>query len=91
MRNLLFGQPEAAFEPVNACALAAPRLSTCFVQLAIAAVEAGREREAEEAVARLFEINPRFTITRQLQLVPIRHADEASRFVQLLRSAGLPH
>jgi adenylate cyclase len=88
--HTFLGQPEAAFELANACALAAPRLSPCFVQLAIAAQEAGREREAEEAVARLLEINPRFTITRQLQLVPIRHADEATRFAHLLRSAGLP-
>jgi adenylate cyclase len=88
--HTFLGQPEIAFELASACASAAPRLSPCFVQLAIAAKEAGREREAEEAAARLLEINPRFTISRQLQLVPIRHAEDAARFAALLRSAGLP-
>jgi adenylate cyclase len=83
-------------EPVNALALAlscttgAPNLQPCFIQLAIAAKEAGQEAEARSAADRVLEINPGFSISRQVQLVPFRRPEDAGRFADLLRRAGLP-
>jgi adenylate cyclase len=84
------GEPENALALARSCASVAPNLQPCFVQLAIAAKEARQDAEARSAANRVLEINPGFSVSRQVQLVPFRRSEDASRFADLLRRAGLP-
>lgn len=84
------GEPERALTLARACTAVAPHLQPCFTQLAIAAKEAGQDAEARIAARRIVEINPDFSISRQVQLVPFRRAEDAEKFAGFLRRAGLP-
>jgi adenylate cyclase len=84
------GEPENALNLARSCTTVAPQLQPCFMQLAIAAKEAGQDAEARTAAHRIVEINPNFSISRQVQLVPFRHSKDAEKFADLLRRAGLP-
>ncbi|WP_260900089.1 tetratricopeptide repeat protein [Chelativorans salis] len=82
------GEPENALALARSCTTVNPNLQPCFIQLAIAAKETGQEAEARSAADRVIEINPGFSISRQVQLVPFRRPEDASRFADLLRRAG---
>jgi TolB-like protein/DNA-binding winged helix-turn-helix (wHTH) protein len=84
------GEPENALTLARSCTTVAPNLQPCFLQLAIAAKEAGQDAEARSAAERVVEINPDFSISRQIQLVPFRRPEDAETFAHLLRRAGLP-
>jgi adenylate cyclase len=84
------GEPENALTLARSCTTVAPHLQPCFMQLAIAAKEAGQDAEARSAAGRVVEINPDFSISRQIQLVPFRRSEDSEKFAGLLRRAGLP-
>jgi adenylate cyclase len=84
------GEPENALTLARSCTTVAPYLQPCFVQLAIAAKEAGQDAEARSAANRVLEINPDFSISRQIQLLPFRRPEDADKFAALLRRAGFP-
>ena len=62
----------------------------CFVFLAIAAKESGREEEARGAVRRILEIYPKFTIKRHMDVAPFKKETDAAQFAEYLRRIGLP-
>ena len=81
---------EPAFRLASSCTERAPRHYHCFLYLAIAAKESGREEEARGAVRRLLEIYPKFTIKRHMHIAPFKKDADAAQFAAYLRRLGLP-
>ncbi len=85
--HILVGEFESALALTRSCAERAPELQNCFIYLAIAANELGREEEAYAAVRRVVELNPKFTIRGLLALVRFRNETKLAGY---LRRAGFP-
>ena len=51
---------------------------------------AGRLAQAQEAMARMREIDPALRVTNLTHLVPFRRPEESARYAEGLRKAGLP-
>jgi tetratricopeptide (TPR) repeat protein len=51
---------------------------------------AGRIAEAQEAVARILEIDPSMRLSNLLDFIPLRRPEDLERFAGGLRKAGLP-
>jgi len=88
--HIMLREFEPALRLARLCAERAPSQYPCFVYLAIAARELGREDEMRSAVKRVIELYPEFTIRRHLQVVPFRRDADAVQFAEYLRRAGLP-
>ena len=61
-----------AYRLARSCTERTPTHYHCFVYLAIAASELGRQEEARGAVQRVLEIYPKFTIKRHMSIAPFR-------------------
>ncbi|MFZ1102217.1 MAG: winged helix-turn-helix domain-containing protein [Hyphomicrobiaceae bacterium] len=88
--HIMLREFEPALRLARLCAERAPSLYPCFVYLALAARELGREDEARSAVKRVIELYPKFTIRRHMQVAPFRRDADAVQFGEYLRRAGLP-
>jgi tetratricopeptide (TPR) repeat protein len=88
--HIMLGEFEQALRLSRSCAERAPKLWACHRNRAIAANELGFSEEARVAVRKLLEIDPRFTIGRQMRFLPFRSDADAARFAEYLRRAGLP-
>lgn len=87
---VLAGRLQPALAHARDCAARAPAFQPCFVQLAVAAQASGQADEARQAVARLLELNPGFTISGQFARVPYRRPQDIDLLTRHLRAAGLP-
>jgi adenylate cyclase len=88
--HLMLREFEPAMRLARLCAERSPGHFPCFIDLAIAAKETGRDEEARRALQRLLEIYPKFTIRRHMSIAPFRIASDAVQFAEYLRRAGLP-
>lgn len=50
----------------------------------------GRQRDAEQAAARLLQIDPSFRVSKLSDYVPLRLPEHMARLSEGLRKAGLP-
>jgi adenylate cyclase len=87
---IMIGEYEKALTATRTCADRAPRLQPCYLYLAIAASELGRQEEAEAALATLLEINPGISIGSHQAPRAFRDAEEAARLAEMMRRAGFP-
>jgi adenylate cyclase len=88
--HIFLGEFEPALELSRACADRAPRQQPCRIYLAIAQHELGRTDEARATIEVLLDINPRFTISGFLPIVPFRDGTAIEHLGELLRRAGFP-
>lgn len=88
--HIMLREFEPALRLTRSCAERAPRHYHCFIYLAIAARELGREEEARAAARRVLEIYPKFTIERHMSIAPFSKGADAAQFAEYLRRAGLP-
>jgi hypothetical protein len=63
-------------------------MGLCVV--AAAGALAGRQEDAETAMARLRELNPSLRMSNLKELVPIRRSEDFERWAEGMRMAGLP-
>ena len=81
------GKPEAALQHLAH----ATRMS--YVTLRYAAASnalAGRMEEAQQAMARLRQIDPELRISNLKNLTPLRRPEDRARYEEGMRKAGLP-
>lgn len=88
--HVMLGEHEKALPLARTCAERAPQLLPCSINLAISANELGLVEESRAAADRIMELNPNFGIARQLRIIPYAKAEDAARFAEHLRRAGLP-
>ena len=88
--HIMLGEFEPALRLTRTCAERLPKRSICYVHSAAAAAAAGLDDEARAAAEKLLEVYPRFTIARQMHIMPFRSETDAARFAGYLRRAGLP-
>jgi adenylate cyclase len=88
--HVMLGEYDKAIPLARTCAERAPKLMACFFHLAIAANEQGLTDESRAAVRRILELDPKFSIRRQLRIVSYAKEADAARFAEYLRRAGLP-
>ena len=88
--HIMLREFEPAFRLARSCAERTPTHYHCFMFLAVAAKESGREEEARAAVRRLLEIYPKFTIKRHMHVAPFKKDADAAQFAEYLRRLGLP-
>jgi adenylate cyclase len=86
----MLGRYEQALPLARTCAERAATLPACFLNLAVAAQGLGQMDVARRAVEQLIELNPRTSVTSQLQLVQFRSAKDTRRYAEGLRRAGFP-
>jgi TolB-like protein/DNA-binding winged helix-turn-helix (wHTH) protein len=89
-QHIMLLEFEPAFRLARSCTERTPTHYHCFMFLAIAAKESGREEEARGAVRRVLELYPKFTIRRHMQVAPFKKETDAVQFAEYLRRAGLP-
>jgi tetratricopeptide (TPR) repeat protein len=58
-------------------------LTSCYSQ-------AGREEEAREAAKEVLRLNPKFSVAQMQRTIPYKNRENAKRFGDSLRKAGLP-
>jgi TolB-like protein/DNA-binding winged helix-turn-helix (wHTH) protein len=88
--HIMLREFEPAYRLARSCAERTPTHYHCFVFLAIAAKESGREEEARGAARRILELYPKFTIKRHMDVAPFRKETDAAQFTGYLRGIGLP-
>lgn len=88
--HVLLGEASAALSQARTCVAKAPRFQPCQVNHAISAQAGGMHEEARGAAARLLELNPNFAISKHLQLIPYRRAQDRDAINAYLQQAGLP-
>ena len=88
--HIMLREFEPAFRLARSCAERTPTHYHCFMFLAVAAKESGREEEARGAVRRLLELYPKFTIRRHMDVAPFKKEADAAQFAAYLRRLGLP-
>jgi adenylate cyclase len=88
--HIMLREFEPAFPLVRSCTERTPTHYPCFMFLAIAAKELGRDDAARGAVRRLLELYPKFTIKRHLGVAPFKKDVDAVQLSVYLRRAGLP-
>jgi TolB-like protein/DNA-binding winged helix-turn-helix (wHTH) protein len=88
--HIMLREFEPALRLARSCTERTPTYYPCFMFLAIAANELGREDEARSAVQRLLELYPKFSIGRHMQVAPFGKDADAAQFAEYLRRTGLP-
>jgi adenylate cyclase len=89
-QHIMLREFEPAFRLARSCAERTAMHYHCFMFLAVAAKESGREEEARGAVRRLLELYPKFTIKRHMDVTPFKREADAAQFAEYLRRLGLP-
>jgi tetratricopeptide (TPR) repeat protein len=89
-QHIMLLEFEPAFRLARSCAERTPTHYHCFMFLAVAAKESGREEEARGAVQRVLELYPKFTIKRHMDVAPFKKETDAAQFAEYLRRLGLP-
>ena len=83
-----------ASEEAHACAQAAQRELSNFplapAVVAASAALSGRNTDAASAIARLRQIDPELCLSNLALWIPLRRPEDAARWAEGLRRAGLP-
>jgi adenylate cyclase len=88
--HVMLGEHDKALPLSRTCAERALELVPCFLFLAISANELGLVDEAGTAAQRVLELDPKFGIARHVQIIGYAKAEDAARFAEYMRRAGLP-
>ena len=86
----MLGEHERALPLARECGERAPGLRVCFMTLAVAAAQLGESDQAQAAVRRLLEIDPRTSIRRLTEPKRFRLESDETLWVEQLRAAGIP-
>ena len=87
--NFQFGRYEKSAKAARKAIQSNPRFSFSYALLAAPLAKLGRIEEAKDAVVRLRELQPNFSICRQCEAVGIVPV-VAEPMIEALRAAGLP-
>jgi TolB-like protein/DNA-binding winged helix-turn-helix (wHTH) protein/tetratricopeptide (TPR) repeat protein len=90
MPHIMLGEYDEALRLTRSCMERAPRVFACSLYRATAAGALDLEEETRQAVARVNEINPAFTIAQHMRVRPFGDEAEAARLAAHFRRAGLP-
>jgi adenylate cyclase len=85
-----FGRYEEAVIAARRSLQGNERVSGTYLHLAAGLAQLGRTSEAQEAIARLFEIHPDLTIAKATKLLGAKDALIVAPILEGLRKAGLP-
>ncbi|MBT2321295.1 winged helix-turn-helix domain-containing protein [Variovorax paradoxus] len=86
----MLGEHDRALPLARECAERAPGLPICFMMIAVAMARLGQPDEAQAAVRRLLELDPRTSIRRLTQPKRFRFEADDAVWVEQLRAAGIP-
>ncbi|HUC52014.1 MAG TPA: adenylate/guanylate cyclase domain-containing protein [Xanthobacteraceae bacterium] len=90
LAHLLAGRFDEAITWAEAALRERPNYLAAIRELAAACALAGRQAEAEKAMAHLLKIDPGMRLQNVKDWVPLRRTDDLIRLQQGLRTAGLP-
>ena len=85
------GRYEEALSAVERTIEVDPNFASAHRMKAIVLGHMGRGEEAKIAAQRMMELAPKFTVSRYLNVTPIKDADMRKRTAELLRAAGVPN
>ena len=86
----IMGEYDRAIELAKKGLLAGPGVTWAYRDLASFLANAGRQQEADEAVALLFQHYPNLTVRRVIDGMPPAAIANHTRFIEGLRTAGMP-
>ena len=89
LSHLLLRQVDEALARFNRAIERAPKYITTYVYLPWALVELGRLDDASDAIEKLREIAPHFTLKYVARTSPFRIDEDRNRFLDCLRKAGM--
>jgi adenylate cyclase len=89
MAYRLTGRYEQAISSLKEALHHAPRTLWVYPELAACNAALGRQDEARAAVSEIMRLNPEFSLEDYVGIQPYKNPDQAKRFSDLLRKAGL--
>jgi adenylate cyclase len=89
MAYRLTGRYEDAISSLKEALHHAPRTLWAYPELAACNAALGRQNEARAAVGEIMRLNPEFSLEDYVGTQPYKNPDQAKRFSDLLRKAGL--
>jgi adenylate cyclase len=87
---LLLNRHEEAIAELKTCALLEPTFRPCHEVAAVAYAEMGRLDEARTEAAEAHRLDPEFTLATAPEVLPFKNPQDLQRFLEGLRTAGLP-
>ncbi|MDH3737988.1 MAG: tetratricopeptide repeat protein, partial [Alphaproteobacteria bacterium] len=88
--HLLLGQYDEALVRIHRAIERAPEIMPAYVGLACVHVELDQLDDASDAIEKVLEIAPHFTLKEAARIYPYRRDEDRARFLDALRKAGLP-